>query len=144
MFLEVNSPCQACSVNDVFRQVHSGRMIRSTSKHARQIDGPRRKNMSSFLDRITGRDKTQIPLYEDDGLESLEDGQWQSQDWVTYTGRNYGLAVLSSPFQLTETLLQVQYRGDPSLLNKATGNKAEAGSAATLAAQETPAAEVGP
>jgi hypothetical protein len=95
--------------------------------------------MSSFLDRITGRDKTQIPLYEDDGLDALEDGQWQQQNWVTYTGRNFGLATVISPFQLTETLLQVQYRGS----GKAAGAVAGEPSTAAALAEAAALSEVG-
>jgi hypothetical protein len=97
----------------------------------------------SFLDRITGRDKTQIPLYEDDGLDALEDGQWQQQNWLTYTGRNFGLATVISPFQLTETLLQVQYRGNGKA-GQSSGAAEGEPSTATALAEAAAASEVGP
>ena len=52
--------------------------------------------MSSLFDRLTGRDKTQIPLYEDDGFDAPDDAQWQRQAWLTFAGRHYGVAVASA------------------------------------------------
>lgn len=66
--------------------------------------------MGSIYGRFSN--KSTIPLYEDDSLEDLDEGAWKRQDWITFIGKNYGLALLGSPFMVTETLLQVQYRGN--------------------------------
>ncbi|KAI9029182.1 mitochondrial carrier domain-containing protein [Hyaloraphidium curvatum] len=66
--------------------------------------------MASWFGRLAGK-ADQIPLYEGDGFDELDDPAWQRQDWLTFTARSYGLAAATAPFQLAETLLQVQYRG---------------------------------
>lgn len=77
----------------------------------------------SLLDRFRG--PNQIPLYEDDSLDTLD--EWQSSDALSFVGKNYALSAATAPFEVAATLVCVQYRGESE---NAAGKTADASEAA--------------